>query len=280
MLQYVAEIPFHPVQSQTLRLIWNCVSDCPGIPSPSQIKELIVVLTRMLEKHADGEMGMLPETFMLICSIFISLLKSPSSQGTCNFKEASRHAVLSCLSFSEKNSCQLLQSLHLLKEVYVYSQENSADSSNMEAQNYILDICTVHLLPWFVTFFKEIEEEIVLGLLETFHSILLWDFDEQASKFAENMVSSSWFSLSFGCLGLFSTEVMKEKVYLILSSLVDLILGNDSGQSIKDAALCLPSDPIDLLFLLGQKSSYNVELSSSQSAILTVLYASSLYDER
>lgn len=281
----MAEIPFHPVQSQTLKLIWNCISDCPGIPSASQIKELVFVLTRMLEKHAEGEIGMLPETFTMACSIFVSLLKSPSSQRTfClakSIKEASQHAVLTCLTVPEKDSCQLLHSLYLLKEVYVHShEENFADTSNIELRNCIVDICTEHLLPWFVTFFKEIKEETVLGVLETFHAILFWDSDVQASKFARNLVSSSWFSLSFGCLGLFPIDKMKQKVYLLLSSLVDVILGKDSGQSIRDSALCLPSDPIDLLFLLGQRSSYNLELSSSQSATLTILYTSSLYDER
>lgn len=66
----------------------------------------------------------------------------------------------------------------------------------------------------------------------------------------------------------------------MLSSLVDVLLGNDSGQPIRDAALYLPSDPVDMLFLLGQKSSHNLELSSCQSAILVILYTSSLHDER
>ncbi|PON95525.1 Armadillo-type fold containing protein [Trema orientale] len=284
VLRYVAEVPFHPVQSQTLKLIWNCIAECPGIPSTSQIKELVSLLTRMLEKHAEGEMGMLPETFTMACSIFVSLLKSPSSQGTLNLatiKEASQHSVLTCLCVPEKDSCQLLHSLYLLKEVYVYSHdENFPDTTNIEVRNCIVDICAVHLLPWFVTFFKEIKEEMVLGVLETFHSILLWDSDIQATEFAQKLVSSSWFSLSFGCLGLFPTDKMKQKVYFVLGSLVDIILGKDSGQSIRDAALCLPSDPIDLLFLLGQRSSYNLELFSSQSSILTMLYTSSLYDER
>ncbi|KAL6293638.1 hypothetical protein ACE6H2_001780 [Prunus campanulata] len=73
---------------------------------------------------------------------------------------------------------------------------------------------------------------------------------------------------------------MKWRVYLMLSSLVDVLMGNDSGQPIRDATLCLQSDPIDLLFLLGQKNSRNLELSSCQSAILLILYTCSLYDER
>ncbi|XP_062105093.1 protein PUTATIVE RECOMBINATION INITIATION DEFECT 1 [Humulus lupulus] len=285
VLQYVAEIPFHPVQSHTLKLIWTCISDCPGIPSASQIKEIVFILTRMLGKHAGGEIDILPETFTMACLIFVSLLKSPSSHGTLglttSIKEASQHAVLTCLSIPDKSSSQLLHSLYLLKEVYEYSHdENFADTSNIELRTCIVDICVVHLLPWFVTFFKEIEEETVLIILETFHSILIWDSDIQTAEFAHKLVSSSWFSLSFGCLGLFPTNKTKQKVYLVLSSLVDVILDKDSGQSIRDAASCLPSDPVDLLFLLRQRSSNNLDLSSSQSAILTILFASSLYDER
>ncbi|KAH7521537.1 hypothetical protein FEM48_Zijuj07G0044100 [Ziziphus jujuba var. spinosa] len=285
VLQYVAGIPFHPGQSQTLKLIWNCVSDCPGMASASHVKELVLILTKMLQKHTDGEMGMIPETFIMACSVFVALTKSPSSHGTLglttSIKEASQNAVLSCLSASQKNPSLLLHSLYLLKEAYVYGcEENSTNSSTKELQNCIVDVCTTHLLPWLATNFNEMEEEIILGVLETFHSILLQDSDIQAILFAETLVASSWFSLSFGCLGLFPTEKMKCRVYLMLSSLVDLILGNDSGQPIRDNVLHLPSDPIDLLFLLGQKSSHNLELSSCQSAVLTILYTASLYDER
>ncbi|KAF4365046.1 hypothetical protein F8388_001794 [Cannabis sativa] len=285
VLQYVAEIPFHPAQRHTLKLIWTCISDCPRIPSASQIKEIVVILTRMLGKHAGGEIDMLPETFTMACLIFVSLLKSPSSHGTLSLttsiKEALQYTVLTCLSIPDKNSCQLLHSLYLLKEVSEYSHdEKFADTSNIELRTCVVDICVVHLLPWFLTFFKEIEEETVLIVLETFHSILIWDSDIQTTEFADKLVSSSWFSLSFGCLGLFPTDKMKQKVYLVLSSLVDVILDKDSGQSIRDVALSLPSDPVDLLFLLGQRSSNNLELSSTQSAILTILLGSSLSDER
>jgi len=273
VLRYVAEVPFHPVQSQTLKLIWNCVSDCPGMLSNSQIEELALVFTRMLKKHAEGEMGMLPQTLIMVCSVFVALMKLSSSHRTLNLarlvQEASKHPI------------QLLHSLYLLKEAYLYShEENFSESSKMELRKCVVDICTTHLLPWVVTAVNEIEENIVLGVLETFHSILLQDSDILAMELAKALVSSSWFSFSFGCLGLYPTEKMKCRVYLMLSSLVDVLLGKDSGQPIKDAALYLPSDPVDLLFLLGQKSSHNLELSSCQSAILLMLYTGSLYDER
>lgn len=285
VVRYVAEVPFHPVQSQTLKLIWNCVSDCPGMLSNSQIEELALVFTRMLKKHTEGEMGMLPQTLIMICSVFIALMKLSSSHGTLNLarlvQEASKHAILGCLDISKKHPIQLLHSLYLLKEAYLYGhEENLSESSSMELRKCVVDICTTHLLPWVVTAVNEIEENIVLGVLETFHSILLQDSDIQAMDLAKALVSASWFSFSFGCLGLYPTEKMKCRVYLMLSSLVNVLLGNDSGQPIKDAALYLPSDPVDLLFLLGQKSSHNLELSSCQSAILLILYTSSLYDER
>lgn len=261
------------------------MSDYPGIASASQIKELVIALTRMLEKHAHGEMGMLQETFMMACSIFISLLKSPPSLGTFDLaisvKQAVQNAVFSCLSVSEKDTGKVLHALNLLKEVYACTHEETcSESCYTDLRDCVLDLCTSHVLPWFMNCFKETEEEIVLGALETFHSVLFWESDIQASKFAENLVSSSWFSFSFECMGLFPAKLMKNMVYSILSLLVNVILRNDSGQSIRDAASCLPSDPIDLLFLLGQKSSYSLELSCSQSAILTILYISSLYDER
>jgi len=37
----------------------------------------------------------------------------------------------------------------------------------------ILNICQTHLMPWLATCFIEMEEEIMLGLLEIFHSILI-----------------------------------------------------------------------------------------------------------
>lgn len=285
ILNYVAEIPLHPVQSQTLKLIWTCVSDCPGVVSVSVIRELVVVLTMMIQKHADGNMGMLPDTFVMVCSVLVSLIKCPSSHGTLGlatpFKEASEHAVLACLSDSEKNSSKTLHSLYLVKEAYIYSHEgNSSDSGNIELRCSILDLCTTNLLPWIVTTFNEMEEEIVLGVFEIFHSILLEDTHTRPTTFAETLVLSSWFSVAFGCLGLFPTEKMRCRVYLMLSSLLDVILGNDTGQPLRDAISQLPSDPIDFLFLLGEKSSLNQGLSSCQSSILTILFTSSLYDER
>ena len=64
----------------------------------------------------------------------------------------------------------------------------------------------------------------------------------------------------------------------MVSSLVDVLLGNQAGQPIRDAALFLPSDPIDLLFLLGQNS-HNLDLSSCQDAVLLLLHVSCLRDD-
>ncbi|XP_040996835.1 protein PUTATIVE RECOMBINATION INITIATION DEFECT 1 isoform X3 [Juglans microcarpa x Juglans regia] len=285
VVRYVSEVPFHPAQSQTLKLIWNYISDCPGMLSTSQIEELVLILTRMLKMHTEAEMGMLPEAFITVCSVFVALLKYSSSHGTLNLatsvQEASKHAILACLDLSEKHPGQILHSLYLLKETYLYGNgENFNESINIELRSYVVEVCIKQLLPWIVTAINELKEEVVLGVLETFHSLLLQDCDIQAMRLAKTLVSSSWFCFSFGCLGLYPTEKMKCRVYLMLSSLVDVLLGNGSGQPIRDAALYLPADPVDLLFLLGQKSSHNLELSSCQSAILLVLYTSSLYDER
>ncbi|KAK7387602.1 hypothetical protein VNO78_28515 [Psophocarpus tetragonolobus] len=284
-LRYVAEVPFHPVQCETLKLIYECISEFPGSVSTSQLEELILVLIRMLRKHSDGEMGMISETFIMVCSVFVALIRSPSCNGDLDLpksiKEATRHAILACLSISERNNNQILQCLYLLKEAYAYSHdENSISSSKLELRSGILDICRTHLLPWLVVGISEMEEDIALGLLETFHSILLLHSSINAMEFAETLISVGWFSFSYECLGLFTGDRMKNRIYLLLSSLMDSLLGNDSGQPIREAALHLPPDPIDLLFLLGQRNTSNLDLPACQSAVLLIMYTSFLYDER
>ncbi|KAF8402166.1 hypothetical protein HHK36_013118 [Tetracentron sinense] len=286
VIRHIAEIPFHPVQTHTLKLVWSCISNCPGVVSRSQVEELVLILTGMFRRHTSGEMGMLPETFAMASSIFVALLKSPSSHGipdlATSIQETSTNAVLACFYSPQKYPNQLLlHSLHLLKEAYIYShEENSVDSDKMELRKNIMEVCKSCLLPWLRRIIDETEEEeIILGVLGTFHSILLQEYDLQSRKFAEILVSSSWFSLSFGCLGLYPTEKMKLRVYLMLSSVIDGVLGPNSGQPIRDAAPYLPSDPIDLLFLLRQKSSNNSDLFSCQSAVLLILHTSTFYDE-
>ena len=287
VLQYVVEVPFHPVQTPTLKLIRNCILNYPGMVSITQIEEIGLILTRMLRRHINGDVDMLPETLIIACSILVDLMKSPSSHEALTLRtivqESVRHAILASLCLYEKHPNQILHSLYLLKEAYAFSHEGNStkNEANLELGNCIIDVCRTHLLPWFATAINEMEyEEIVLGVLEAFHSVLLQDSYAQAKEFVMILVSSSWFSLSFGCLGLFPSEKMKWRVYLMFSSIVDVLLGNESGQPIRDAALYLPSDPSDLLFLLGQKSTQNLELLSCQSAVLLILYTSSLYDER
>ncbi|XP_050235983.1 protein PUTATIVE RECOMBINATION INITIATION DEFECT 1 [Mercurialis annua] len=285
VLHYVCEVPFHPVQYQTLKLISNGISDCPGIMSTSDIEELIVDLAKMFKRHTNGEMGMTPETFTIVCSIFVAVLKTSSFQGNSGLlklvEEAVNDAILACLNISEKNSSQLLHALYLLKEAYGCCDEklSTNNSSITELQHCIVDICTSHILPWIRTVIDEVEEETVLGILETFHTLLLHD-SIRVTQFARILVTSSWFSVSFGYLGLFPTEKMKLRVYLMLSSLVDILMGNDTGQPIRDAVSSLPTDPLDLLFLLGQKTAQNPSLSTCQSAVLVILHTSSLYNDR
>lgn len=285
VLKHVAEVPFHPVQSQTMKLIWSCISDCPGILN-SHVEEVVLVLTKMLKLHDSDERTMLPDTFAMACSIFVVLLKSTSFIETSNLaasvQEASKHAVLSCLNVSEKDTSQILHPLCLLKEAYAYSYKtlNTGKPNNIELRNSVVDICTSHIVPWLETAINDIDEETVLGILDTFQFILLQDSDIQAREFAKNLVSSSWLHLSFGCLGLLPAETVKSRVYLVLSSLMDVLYGSETGKPIRDAASILPSDPVDLLFLLGQKSSHDLQLSSCQSAVLLILHTSSLYDDR
>lgn len=285
VLRHVAEVPFHPVHTQTLGLIWKCISQCPGVVSASHVEELVLILTSMLRKNVTGEMGIHPDTFATTCSILVTIMKSPSHRVphlATSVQEVLEHVVLFCLRTFETQPTQLLHSLYLLKEFYVYSHVNTFinDSVTKDMKGCALDVCTTHLLPWLLATINVVEEELVLGAMETFHWILLQDPDIRTIDFANTLLSASWFSFSFRCLGSFPSEKMKWRVYLMLSSLVDVILGNDSGQCIREAVSFLPSDPVDLLFLLGQKSSNDLELSSCQSAILLFLYASSLHDDR
>ena len=80
----------------------------------------------------------------------------------------------------------------------------------MEIRNFLVDICTTHLLPWVVTAINEMEK-IIIGVLETSHSLLLQDSDIQAMELEEILVSSSWFSFFFGCIDLYPTEKKKKR---------------------------------------------------------------------
>ncbi|KAK6944558.1 hypothetical protein RJ641_025660 [Dillenia turbinata] len=287
VLNYVASVPFHPIQTCLLKVVWNFISNCPGAVSVSHLEELCVALSGMVRRYGDGGMGMPPETFIIACSIFVALMKSPSSHGSSAFaasiQEASKLAILSCLKLSEKDPLQFLHSLYLLKEAYEFThrENDNSNSSVLELRSCVLNVCETYILPWLLTAIHEVEdEETILGVLETFHSILVLDSDFQVTKFANSMISSSWFSFSFECLGLFPTERLKCRVFQILSSMVDVTMGNDSGQPIRDASSHLPSDPTDMLFLLGQKSLDNLELQLCQYAVLLILHISSLYDER
>ncbi|CAN1253212.1 Protein PUTATIVE RECOMBINATION INITIATION DEFECT 1 [Linum perenne] len=282
VLCYTAEVPFHPVQGHALKLIRCGISNFPGILSSSHVEEIYLALVKMLKSHADGDLGMQLEIFAIVCSLFATLLGCSTLQGNLvtTVQEAINYAILACLNTSQKDPRQLLHAFYLVKEAY--SQNYQAGSTDVcgitDIRNCIINICTTHLLPWIVSAIDEIDEEVLLGLLETFHVVLVQDFDNQTRGFAEAMVTTSWFSLSFGCLGLFPTQKMKRGVYTLFSSLVN-VLGTGTGQCILDAAADLPIDPMDLLFLLGQNS-HDTLLSSYQSAVLLILHTSSLYNDR
>lgn len=281
----MAEVPFHPSITQSLKLVENCVSNNPGIVSNCQIGEIVDVLIKMLKQHAGGS-GILPETFNLACSTLVALMKCSSSNGTSSFLialcDAARSTVIASLTDYDKCPEQFLYSLYLIKEAYIYSyQGNLSGPSNIELRSAILDICKVHVLPWFIISINTIEnEDTILAVIETFHLILLQDSDTKIKFLIDTLVSSSWFSFLFGCLGMFPSERMKSCVYLMFGSIVDVLLGSDCGQTIKDAASHLPSDPVDSLFLLGQHSSHDLQMITCQSAVLMILYISSLYDDR
>ena len=283
VLPQITEVPFHPIQPKMLKLILDGISSSPGVVSAKLEEAISSSLVLMLKRYAAGEIGMLSETFITICSIFVSLVKCPSASGSSTrmpiILEASKHAVLASLSIDDLDSYQHLHSLALLKEAFLLIRETSSSCNSTEIQmrQTILEICRKHIVPWFITEINALEEDIILGILETLHFILLHSQYDQTLQLTHTLLSVSWFSLSFRCLGLYPTEKMKLRVYLMLSTIMDNILGNDSGDSIRAVASTLPTDPVDLLFLLAQKS--NLELSSCHTAVLQILYVSSLFDE-
>ncbi|EOA18674.1 hypothetical protein CARUB_v10007250mg, partial [Capsella rubella] len=286
VLHYVGEVPCHPFQIQTLKLISSCISDFPGIASSSQVQEIALVLKRMLERYYSQEIGLFTDAFAIICSVFVSLLNIPSFAETpdvlTSLQESLRHAILASLSLPEKDSTQILHAVYLLNEVYAYCTAPTSmnKTSCIELRHSVIDVCASHLLPWFLADVNEVSEEATLGIMETFQSILLQNSDIQAKEFAEVLVSADWFSFSFGCLGNFPTAKIKQRVYLMLSSLVDVLLEQKAGSYIRDAIPCLPTDPQDLLFLLGKDSSNNQEFAFCQSAALLIFHTSWIYNDR
>ncbi|CAH8314385.1 unnamed protein product [Eruca vesicaria subsp. sativa] len=286
VLHYVAKVPCHPFQIQTLNLASSCISDFPGIASKSQVQEIALVLKRMLERYYSQEMGLFPDAFAIICSLFVSLMKTPSFAQTPDvfksLQESLRHAVLVCLSIPENDSTQISHAVYLISEVYAYctSPTSIDNTSCIELRHCVIDVCVSHLLPWLLSDVNEVNEEATLGIMETFNSILLQNSDFQVVEFAEILVSADWFSFSFGCLGNFSTAKMKQRIYLMLSSLVDVLHRQKLGSHIRDALPSLPSDPQDLLFLLGQDSSNNQELVSCQFAALIIFHTGWIHNDR
>lgn len=115
-------MPLHPSQFQTLKLVWICISHCPGIISTSQAEETIMLLAEIFKRHGSGEMGLLPETFTMACSTFVTLLKLPCSLGipsiAASIQEVLRSAVSSSLCVPRRYPNQvLLYSLFLLGSV-------------------------------------------------------------------------------------------------------------------------------------------------------------------
>jgi len=106
ILHYVAEIPFHPVQSHVLQLVWICMVNCSGILSLPQEEQIACTLTAILRRNGNGELGMSSETFILVCSILIEILKSPHAHDIEKLpsfiEESSRYAISSTLSHEEQ----------------------------------------------------------------------------------------------------------------------------------------------------------------------------------
>ncbi|XP_078433668.1 protein PUTATIVE RECOMBINATION INITIATION DEFECT 1-like [Wolffia australiana] len=288
VLRYVADIPLHPVQCQAMKLVWLSVSSFPGLVSMSQAEELAVSLTGMFARYRSGEFGMLSETFVLGCLTFVETFKAPSSHQTSKLSQLVRemlnNAVLSSLSVHCTSDRALLYSLYLAKEALLYSEKENAE----EIADCVVEICKTHLLPWLGSALERGREEeeytATLETLEIFHLLLLQESaaEQRKTDLAESLASSRWISRSFGLLALFPSAEMKARIYLLLSSLLDCILGPDFGDPIREACESLPADPVDLLFLLGRQNISGGDdlLLSCQSAVFAILHSTTLLDER
>ncbi|PUZ46660.1 hypothetical protein GQ55_7G100400 [Panicum hallii var. hallii] len=287
VLHYVAEIPFHPVQSHVLQLVWICMVNCSGILSLPQEEQIACTLTAILRRNGNGEHGMSSETFILVCSILIEILKSPHAHDIEKLpsfiEESSRYAISSTLSHEYDSRIPIPHSLLLLKEALLFCLEGSKYniSSKKDLEDSIIGTCGTILLHWLESAVVDgNDEETLAGILQIFQLILSRATDKKPLKFAELLASSSWFSLSLGLMGLFPTDHVKSVVYLVTSSIVDRVLGCNYGETIRDAHIYLPSDPTELMYLLGQCSTEDFNLASCQCAILSILYACSFYNER
>ncbi|KAL6650538.1 hypothetical protein ACP70R_009463 [Stipagrostis hirtigluma subsp. patula] len=287
VLHYVAEIPFHPVQSHVSRLVWICMVNCSGILSLPQEEQIACTLTAILRRNGNGELAMSSETFILVCSILIEILKSPRAHDMEKLpsliEEASKHAISSTLSHEYNSRLLVPHSLLLLKETLIFCLEGDQDriSGKKDLEDSIIETCGTFLLNWIESAIVDgNDEETLAGILQIFQIILSRTSENRPFKFAELLASSSWFSLSFGFMGLFPTDDVKSAVYLVTSSIIDRVLGCNYGETIRDSYIYLPADPTELMYLLGQCSSEDFNLASCQCAILVILYACSFYNDR
>ncbi|TVU13764.1 hypothetical protein EJB05_37190, partial [Eragrostis curvula] len=287
ILHYVAEIPFHPVQSQVLSLVWVCMVNCSGILSPTQEEQIACASTAILRRNSNGELGMSSETFILACLILTEILKSPRAHDLEKLplfiEEASKHAISSTLSHEYDSMLLVPHSLLLMKESLIFCLEGNKDhiSGKKDLEDSIIATCGTLLLHWLESAVVDgNDEETLVGILQIFQIILSKSSDNKPFQFADLLASSSWFSLSYGFMGLFPTDHVKSAVYLVSSLIIDRVLGLDYGEAIRDAYIYLPSDPTELMYLLGQCSSEDFNLASCQCGILVILYACSFYNER
>ncbi|GLJ47067.1 hypothetical protein SUGI_0993670 [Cryptomeria japonica] len=282
VLRHVAGIALHPVQTDTLLLISAWLSNSPGIISAGQAEDLLLILTKMLNQHDIGDVGLPSEAFNAVCSAFIALLKTPSCHGIKGLVTNSIPAVLKNAISSAcdgKHDENMLSSLYFFKEAFIFTLDTSnRGASDSEIMANLVNICESYLLPS-VSRMSE-NEETTHALFQTFYFVLKDTSIDETKKLAEKMVISKWFSFSFECLAHFPFDDMRNDVFLILSLLIEQLAGNGMGEAVQEASCNLPFDPVDFLFLLGQISSYSSELLCSQSAIISILHTSHLYGDR
>uniref|UniRef100_A0A0E0KP90 Protein PRD1 n=1 Tax=Oryza punctata TaxID=4537 RepID=A0A0E0KP90_ORYPU len=178
---------------------------------------------KFYDLRGNGELGMSSETFALVCSMLVEILKLPSADDIQKFP------------------------------AFIILRKKALEDS-------IIETCETYLLPWLESaIFDGNDEETLSGILQIFQIILSRTSDNKSFKFAEMLASSSWFSLSFGFMGLFPTDHVKSAVYLVISSIVDKVLGSNYGETIRDACIYLPADPAELMLAADNQILASVE---------------------
>lgn len=274
------------VQPDLLLLIDVSLTSYPGATSCTGAERLLCTLIAILKQHAGDRFGLLPNAFNSTCSTLVTLLKLPCISGihdVNSFVEAAISSTLIAVSAADLAGLQFNMLQHavlLMKGAFAFSMKTHelADSSLADT---LIQWTETTLLPFFVRNLEFIEDEnTVCAALE----VILLMVDQPtllgATRLADTLVATCWFSLSYGLMARFPTQIMKDVSMNLLGHLICRLEKGGLDENIKAQFIQLPSDPQDLLVLLALSSIHDHQLNLSQFAIIKILYFSQLHGDR